>query len=475
MMKLAGRKVEISLLESLLEKDRPEFVAVYGRRRIGKTYLVRQVYARQIVFECSGLHQKAFARQLENFWLALAEANPASKAELPPKSWLQAFAQLKFYLSSLPEEGKKVVFLDEISWFETPRAGFLAALDNFWNQYCTKRTDIILVICGSAASWIINKVINDRGGLHNRITKHIQLMPLTLNETREFLEMNSVKWAPKDIAQLYMCVGGVPFYLMDITRGKSVPQVLDDLFFAPQAKLKNEFQNLYAALFKNSSLHEKVVLALASKNRGMTRTEIVKSTGISSGGGLSLVLEELVACGFVKQIFPILKSKEDALFRLMDEFTLFYYKFLHNLRSNSSWLQMAAGPAFKIWSGYAFENLCFKHTSQIKKALGIHGVISNEYSWRLKASATLAGAQIDFIIDRADNCINILELKFHDAKFEVTKTYAAQLLEKAHLFKTVTQTKKNVFITLLTVMGARKNEHYLSAVTNELVIDDLFV
>lgn len=465
-MKIAGRSQEISILQELLQKDNAEFVAVYGRRRIGKTYLVRQVYENHIVFECSGLHQREFTQQLENFWLTLTEVD--KKPKPMPKTWLQAFAQLKTYISELGE-GKKVIFLDEIPWFETPRSGFLAALDNFWNQFCTKRNDIILVICGSAASWIISKVINDRGGLHNRITKHIQLMPFTLAETKEYLAMQRISLTFRDIAQLYMCVGGIPFYLKDLKAGQSVPQILNELFFGPQAALKNEFSNLYASLFKNSHGHETIVKALATKNKGLTRNEIVQATGIKSGGGLSGLLEELIQCGFVKQLFPIQKTKDDALFRLVDEYTLFYFKFLQNNKSNSSWLHLSNKQTYKIWSGFAFENLCFKHIYQIKKALGINGIVSNEYSWTLKGEA-----QIDLLIDRDDNCINLLEIKYYDGPYEITKGYVAQLQEKVAVFKQSTRTKKNLFVTLLTVFGTKKNEHYLSNITNEIVIEDLF-
>lgn len=473
-MNIVGRKSEIAVLQSLLTKPRPEFVAVYGRRRVGKTYLVREVYAGHIVFECSGLHKKSYAKQLENFWTALTETHPAAKQEQQPGSWLQAFSQLKSYLNQLPEGGKKVVFLDEVSWFETPRSGFLAALDNFWNQYCTKRSDIVLVICGSAASWIIQKVVNDRGGLHNRITRHVQLMPFTLRETREFLEKEGVRLHDRDVLQLYMSVGGVPYYLTDLTPGRSVPQLLDDLFFGHSARLKNEYRNLYAALFKNNALHERVVAALASKNIGMTRSQIVAVTGIPSGGGLTTVLEELIACGFVRQVFPVLKSKEDALYRLVDEFTLFYHRFLLHQKGNTSWLQVCASPAYHAWSGYAFESVCLKHIPQIKQALGITGIISNEYSWQMKGDAENPGTQIDLLIDRSDNCINLMEVKFHDSEFEMSKAYAAQLQSKANIFKEKTRTQKNVFITLLTAAGTRKNEHYLSVVTNALELSDLF-
>ncbi len=473
-MELIGRVEEVALLKSLLDKDESEFVAVYGRRRIGKTYLVRQVYANQIVFECSGLHQKDMAQQLENFWLTLAEQNKTGGPILPPKTWLQAFSQLRAYLAGLPAGGKKVIFLDEISWFETPRSGFLAALDNFWNQFCSKREDVILVICGSAASWIIQKIINDRGGLHNRITQHVRLMPFRLGEMKAFLEARNVQLSYKDIAQLYMCVGGIPFYIKDLRPGKSVAQILDELLLGSGARLKDEFPNLYAAIFKHNQGHETVVQALAQKNKGMTRNEIIKSTGMKSGGGLTVVLDELFQCGFIQRIYPFSKVSEDCLYRLVDEFSLFYFRFLHNRKGTDSWQQITATQSFKNWSGYAFENVCFKHVYQIKKALGIHGIVSNEYSWAQKGSTKMPGAQIDFIIDRSDNCINLLELKFHNTEFEVTKDYASHLREKAEVFKQHARTRKNVFLTLLTVFGAKRNEHFLATIAQDLTLDVLF-
>jgi uncharacterized protein len=472
-MKIAGRKDEIKILLDTIQKEDSAFLAIYGRRRIGKTYLIREVYKEQIVFECSGLHQKDFSQQLENFWLTLIETNPKEKPSLP-KTWLQAFSLLKSYIKGLENTQKKVIFLDEIAWFETPKSGFIAALDNFWNQFCSKRNDIVLVICGSAASWIINKIINDTGGLHNRITRRIQLMPFTLKETKEYLEMNHIRLVNKDIVQLYMSVGGIPFYLKDIESGQSIAQILDSLFFSPQATLKNEFSNLYASLFKNSEVHVSIVEALAKKNKGLTRKEIIETTGIKSGGGLTNSLQELIECGFVKIILPINKTKEDSLYRLVDEYSIFYYKFLENSKTNNSWLQFSNKPVYKIWMGYAFENLCFKHIYQIKKGLGINGIISNEYSWIQKGTKEEKGTQIDFIIDRDDNCVNLLELKFYDSVFEITKNYAEQLREKVSIFREKSQMKKNIFVTLVTAKGAKRNEYYLSVITNELSIDTLF-
>ncbi|MEZ4988679.1 MAG: ATP-binding protein [Saprospiraceae bacterium] len=473
-MNIAGRQAEIATLQDLLKKNRSEFLAVYGRRRVGKTFIVREVYKKNIVFECSGLHQKEFSQQLENFWLTLHEYSPNSRLAPSPKTWLQAFSLLKAYLNTLKGEEKKVIFLDEIPWFETPKSGFLAALDNFWNQYCTKRDDIILVICGSAASWIINKVINDTGGLHNRVTKHLQLMPFTLSETKSFLALQGVRLTNKDIALLYMCIGGIPFYLRDIEPGQSVPQILDSMFFAPQATLRHEFQNLYAALFKNSAHHEAVVGALSKKSKGLTRAEIIAATQINSGGALTMTIRELIECGFVKQIFPVHKTKEESLFRLMDEFTLFYFKFLSGTKANNSWLLLANQAAFKSWSGYAFENLAIRHAFAIKKALGIHGVITNEYAWQKKKDDQSAGVQIDFIIDRADNCINLLEMKFYQNEYEMTEKDADSIRKKIQVFQQQTNTHKNIFPTLLTVFGAVKNKHYLSIISHQLSVEDLF-
>ena len=473
-MEIAGRQEEIALLQSLLEKRKSSFVAVYGRRRIGKTYLIRQVYQENMFFECSGVNGKEMSEQLENFWRVLNELSRFTQPTVPPKTWIEAFYQLRAYLNTLPEETKKVIFLDELPWFDTPRSNFLAALDIFWNMYCTKRKDIILVICGSAASWIIDKVINDTGGLHNRLTNRIQLMPFTLKETKDFFALNNVKMPLRDIAQIYMSVGGIPFYLTDIQNGYSVPQILDQLFFGKQAVLKNEFQNLYASLFKNNTVHETVVEALASKNKGLTRNEIIEVSGLKSGGTLSTVLEELIQCGFVQQIRPFSKIKEDYLYRLIDEYSLFYFKFLKNGDTNNSWQLLMNEPAYRTWSGYAFENLCFKHTPQIKTAFGISGVITNEYSWSLKGNAERTGAQIDLVIDRADNVINVIEAKFYNTEFEVTRDYERELRNKVATFTNQTKTKKSVFLTMISVFGVKKNEHYLSIVTNQLTIEDLF-
>jgi AAA+ ATPase superfamily predicted ATPase len=470
-MEIIGREREKIILDKLVQDDESHFLAVYGRRRIGKTYLIRQYFAKQMVFEVSGLNEKDKDQQLENFWITQYDFEKSKREK--STTWLQAFQNLKDYVSTIKGNKKKVIFLDEIAWFETPKSGFLAALDKFWNQFCSKRSDIILVICGSAASWIIKKVVNNKGGLHNRLTCQIQLQAFDVQETKKYLLKKGIKLVDADLVKLYMCIGGIPYYLRYFEKGNSVDQFINQLFFDENAHLKNEFANLYASLFKNHESHVSVVKALSLKNKGLTRNEILKATKLTSGGGFTKVLTELIVCGFVKEIAPIGFKKEEVLYRLMDEFTVFYFKFLATLKKKSTWLQFANSQVVKIWQGYSFENFILKHINLVKKQLGISGILSNEYSWFFKGNTIDQGTQIDFVIDRADNCINIIEVKFHNTTFEITKDYHKTLLNKKELFIEKTKTKKNVFVTMISLNGVKVNEYYLSAVNNQINLSQM--
>lgn len=466
-MEVVGRTEEKKIFKDLIISDKSQFLAVYGRRRIGKTYLIRNAFEKNIVFELTGLHETNLHQQLENFNASFKNAN----YEIP-KSWIQAFKQLGSHIDKIRNKTKKVIFIDEIPWIDTPKSGFLGAFANFWNNYCSKRTDVILVICGSATTWIINKIINDKGGLHNRLTRTIKLEPFTLAETHEFLKSKKIDLAPRDLAQLYMCIGGVPYYMSEIKRGLSLAQILDQLFFSSQAILKFEFENLYAALFLNHEKHLTVVKALTKKNSGLTRQEIINTSKIESGGAISTILEELETCGFIEKYKPIDKEKEDCIYRLMDEYTLFYYKFLHKKTQILNGQSLVNSQAFRIWSGIAFESLCMRHHQQIAKALGFSGILYNIYSFVAKTD-TYKGAQIDLIFDRADNVINILEAKFHNDTYIMTKAEAQIIENKKNAYLNKTKSRKTIFTTLITLNGSEKNQHHLSVITNELQFQDL--
>ena len=470
---LVGRKEEIEDLEHAYNSDSSEFVAMYGRRRIGKTYLIKTLFRDEICFELTGIKDASQAEQLEGFHEAIKKCGPEAAQNKKPRNWSKAFIQLQAYISSIKSKKKKVIFLDEVPWLASQKSGFLKALDHFWNSYANWEGNIMLVICGSAASWIINKVINDRGGLHNRITKRIRLMPFTLAETKDFLHSRGVAYNNYQIMQLYMVTGGVPHYLKEIQRGKSVAQNINDLCFKKDGLLKTEFNNLYSALFKNADLHIEVIRALAKKNKGLTRNDIIKYAKLQSGGTVSTVLNELTESGFVEISSPHKNRLKETLYRLTDSYSIFYLKYIEgmNYRIRDVWLHISQSQGYKSWCGFAFENICLQHVDQIAKAMGISGIGYSASSFVNKVIDT--GVQIDLIIDRNDNVINVCEMKFASKEYIITKDYDRELRNKVALFEHITNTNKGVVLTLITPYGLALNA-YAYNVPIKLKADVLF-
>lgn len=471
-----GREKEQDILQKVLVSNEAEMVAIIGRRRIGKTYLIKETYKQHIAFEITGLQNAPLDEQLDNFtyWL---QKTSGSKINLPtPKSWLKAFMMLIDYLETLDLSTKKVVFLDELSWFATHKSGFLRALGFFWNSWAVNQ-NIVIVICGSAASWMIQKVVNHKGGLHNRITKLIFLKPFTLAETKQYLEARNIYFSNYQIIQIYMALGGVPHYLKEIDGTKSAVQNIDSICFGEVGLLRNEFDRLYPSLFENAEKHISIIRGLAKSNQGLTRNNIVKATKLPDNGNLSKVLEELNQSGFITAYQPFGKKKKERLYRLTDEYSLFYLQFIEQKKQDgeSTWQHLSQTQQYKTWAGYAYENICFKHLSQIKKALGISGIYSTSSSFYQKGTAMQKGTQIDLLIDRNDHAINLVEIKFYNDTYTLTKKYAQTLREKRSVFKQITKTKKHLTWLLITTFGLRHNQHSLGLIQNSLTLDDLFV
>jgi len=470
-MNLIGRKNEISILQNALKSNKPELIAVYGRRRIGKTFLVRNVYKNYIQFEFSGINNCSLKQQLNNFYLTLADKNDSFKK---PTDWIEAFHQLNQYISKLTSKKKKVIFIDEFPWLDSRKSNFLSAFDNFWNSYATKRDDLVVVICGSAASYMVKNIIKSKGGLHNRITNKIQLLPFNLFETELLLKKNKVKLTQYDILQVYMAMGGVPYYLEKILPGESVVQAIDRLCFTKDGVLRNEFNNVFASLFDQHDNHEAIIRALASVRKGLTRTEIAKKSKLKSGGTLSKTLTELEESGFIEKYLPY-KGNKDSVYRLTDEYSLFYIKYIENIKPSNKgiWIKMYNQPTYKIWSGFSFETICIKHVEQIKEGLKISGVNSLQGSWIEKNKKN--NAQIDLLIDRDDNIINICEMKFYNTGFILDKKYANEIAKKVDAFCLSTKTKKNIFVTFITSYGLISNKYSKQHVQSELTINHLFI
>ncbi|MEM6700538.1 MAG: ATP-binding protein, partial [Bacteroidota bacterium] len=428
---LVGREEEQRILQKALNSEGAEMVAVIGRRRVGKTFLVESVYKERIVFQITGLQNQPRSKQLRNFQDKLSEyANTSLPVKLPI-DWLEAFQLLRTYLKTIADGTKKVLFFDELPWLATHKSGFLSAFGYFWNTWAAKQ-NLVVVICGSAAAWMIQKVVNNKGGLHNRITKRIYLAPFTLAETATFLESRNIYFDPYQIIQLYMAMGGIPHYLKEVESDKSAVQNIDYICFSKNGLLRDEFLRLYPSLFSNADNHFQVVRALATKRQGLTRKEIAQQSKVADGGGLTKVLEELTYSGFVS-LFPVFgKKKRGKLYRLTDEYSLFYLQFIESQEHQTSavWQHLSQTPQYKSWSGYAFESICLKHIEQIKDALKISGIYSSASSYYRKGNDTQQGVQIDLLLDRNDQVINLFELKFHQEPFVITKSYAAQLRQK---------------------------------------------
>jgi uncharacterized protein len=473
MEKIIGRKEEIAALNALKNSQKSEFVAIYGRRRVGKTFLIRNVFDEPFSFHLTGTANVDLKTQLTNFHTAFVKVNPSKAPKSRPKNWFDAFHRLTLYLETLSTP-KKTIFLDELPWFDTPQSNFISGLEYFWNSWASNRSDVLLVVCGSAASWIINELIGNRGGLHNRLTERIWLQPFSLAETEAFLKSKNGQYDRYQLMELYMVMGGIPYYLDNVQVNRSVAQNIDRLFFTEGGILSNEYAFLYRSLFNDYEKHTTIVEALSQKAKGLTRKEILAVTQLPDGGSTTTILEELAQSGFIKRYLPFGKDKRDALYQLIDPFTLFYMSFVKDslAEGEGAWLTQIDSPKWEAWSGYAFEYLCRYHVKSIKKHLGIGAVYAEISTWRSQAKS--GGAQIDMLIDRKDRIINVCEIKFSTNPFVVTKAYADNLQNKMKVFKAETDTNKTLLLTIISANGVAVNQYSQIYVHDTLDMNALF-
>ena len=469
---MIGRTSEIEELQRLYDSKESEFVAVYGRRRVGKTYLVKETFEGRFAFLHTGLANIETRGQILHFFKSLKAFGYTERR--CPRNWFEAFDALEALLRK-SQMKRKVVFIDELPWMDTSRSDFITALGSFWNEWASARKDVLFIICGSASSWIIKKIFRNRGGLHNRVTARIALRPFTLRECELFARDRELGMTRKDIAECYMALGGIPYYWKALQRGKSLAQNLDMMFFDEMAPLKDEFNDLYSSLFRNAAGYKKIVEVLATRKIGMSRSEIAELTGIHGTGRLSDMLDTLVASGFLRWYRGYGKKKRDGIYQLIDNFTLFHFRFLAPPPTDEHfWSTTLASQTQSVWRGLAFERLCLQHLAQIRRALGVGSIHVEAYGWQFKGNETYPdGVQIDMILERADNVINICELKYSANPFAIDKSYDAELGRKAATFAGVTGTKKALHLTLVTANGLVKNQ-YSSRVQSQVVLDDLF-
>lgn len=463
-MIIIGRKEETHELNRLYLSNSPEFAIVYGRRRVGKTFLVRETLGHAFSFYATGVARGTKDDQLSAFHAALLEYGLPDKYARP-ETWQEAFDLLKIVTERSPHK-RKVLFIDEMPWMDTAKSKFIEALELFWNKWASAREDILLIGCGSAAAWMVKNIIRNRGGLHNRITCKIRLLPFSLRETRDFLLSKRIEWEPRDIAETYMILGGIPYYLNLLDRSLSLAQNVDRLFFKPSALLEDEFENLYSSLFKNASDHKKIIEVLSKRKTGLTREDILTGTRLTDGGTFGIKLDELEQCGFIRKYKAV--GCKGVLYQLTDFYTLFYYKFLNGQRSGDTaqWMHMVLSRTYSTWCGLAFERLCMSEIQVIKSILGISGIATRHYSLQT------AKAQVDMIIERADRVVSLCEMKYYDRPFAMTKKDAEDLDRKICEVKEKTL-RKNIQVVLITPFGISQNKYSVNAIHKCITLNDM--
>lgn len=475
---MVGREKETKELEEIYSSRKAEMVAIYGRRRVGKTYLVDEVFEDRITFRHAGLSPLEaeptglLREQLDHFYKSLQLHG--AECDNKPENWLDAFFMLEKWLQNIDDGTRQVVFLDELPWLDTPRSGFIRAFEGFWNTWGCHRKNLMVIICGSANSWMENELINNHGGLYGRVTHEIKLSPFNLRECEEYYKSKNIPFSRYDVVQSYMIFGGIPYYMEYMERGLSFAQNVDKVFFSKSAELIHEYDRLFESVFKRPEAIKDIVGLLYTRNMGFTRKDIAKKLNVSDGGHLTKDLNALIASDFIVKYVPFGFSKKEEYYKLTDPFCLFYLHFVKNReRSNSRfWQQNTAQPFVAAWRGFAFENVCFNHIDQIKDALGIRDVISSESAWTKKADDE-DGMQIDMLISRKDNVVNMCELKFYSDDFVVDKEYYRTIQRRIEALNTVISRKMSVYSTLITTYGIKRNE-YSGIFIKVITFDDLF-
>lgn len=471
---IIGRENELQLLHEAYQSDYSEFVAVYGRRRVGKTFLIREAFNYKFTFQHSGLANSNKDEQLAEWQTSLEKCG--MKNPKLPKNWREAFSMLDDLIRHSRAK-KKVVFLDELPWMDTQNSNFVSALEHFWNGYASARKDVLLIVCGSATSWIVNKIFKNHGALYNRVTVKIHLHPFTLSECKKYADSLKLKLNQRQVMEGYMIMGGIPFYWSFLRRGFSLAQNIDRMFFGSEADLEDEFEALYASLFKNPNPYIQVVTTLSSTQKGMSRNEIAEICQLPNNGNLSKILKDLEYSGFIRKYQAIGKKSHDSLYQLIDFYTIFYFKFLAENKHNDKnfWTKSQSSNLYLTWCGLTFERVCLLHVDQIKKALSIGGVISSEYSWRSAKTkkSKKKGAQIDLLIDRNDNVIDLCEMKYTIGEYSISQNEEANIINRKARFMEETKTQKAIHTILITTIGLAENEHS-DIIDKTIIMNDLF-
>ncbi len=484
MAKIIGRKEEKAVLQEAFNTERSEFIALYGRRRVGKTFLIKNFFESKncILIYVSGMKDGNLKEQLQNFTQSLERDLLKGLSLKPPSSWMEAFEMLNKLLERFDRNKKIVLFLDEVPWLSTKRSRFLQALDYYWNRFWSHDLRFKLVICGSAASWIIRNVIRNRGGLYNRVTRQMLLESFDLCETKEFLRSNKVKLNHRQILEIYMVTGGVPYYLNHIQAGLSATENISKMAFSKRGILYQDFDHLFESLFDDADQYREIIEIVSQNRYGIEQEEVIrKSRHLERGGGANRKIQDLEEAGLVITFVPYGHKKKGVYVRVIDEYIAFYLRWIDPVKKSAqkliqarrNWLSQRNSPSWQAWSGYAFENICYKHTDQIHEALNLDPS-AIPATWRHDGKLGKEGAQVDLLFDRTDGAVTLCEIKYTEQPFCIDKSYYQQLVRKIDVYKKVTKTQKEIFFAFIASSGLKKSIYSEELVSGLVVLEDLF-
>lgn len=482
---LVGRQAEQEQLNHYMRSPKAEFIAVYGRRRVGKTYLISEnCQHKGFYFELTGIKDASLSTQLSIFAEKYSKTFLNNISIEQPNSWLNAFSILTLELEKIKKNQKIILFFDELPWFASRKSGFLEALDYYWNHTWSRMPNLKLIVCGSAASWMLDNLINAKGGLYNRITHTILVRPFTLNETASYFKAFGYNYSHKQILEIYMILGGIPFYLQQFIKNKSIAENINRICFMEDGILYHEFDRLFKSLFTYADINKNIIQNIAKKPCGISRNELLVATKIKSGGTFNKRIEELRASGFIQIYIPFGKKKKDQYFKLIDEYSAFYLKWIESLKqkqthllSDNYWQNTRKTQSWKSWSGFAFERVCFKHARQIQKALNLYNTPCELSSWQYipKRGSNKVGAQIDMLFNRDDDAITLCEIKYCDNILIFDKKIAREVAQKMAVFEDKAQTQKQLFIAVITTVGMKPNMWSEDLIHNVVTLNDLFI
>lgn len=475
---MTGRKLEQQTLQRALDKKTAQIVVVYGRRRVGKTFLVNEFFHNSYAFKHTAVSpveewgaKGQMQNQLSEFYYSL-KTYGLGKEHKCPKTWSDAFHLLQELLDSKADGSNQVLFIDELPWMDTPRSGFVSAFEHFCNDWCSARKYVKLIVCGSATSWICDEMLESKGGLYDRVTSSIYVRPFTLKECEDYFREEGFHMDRYDIVQAYMAFGGIPYYMSQFREDLSTVQNIDALLFDKDSILYDEFDKLFSSQFSSPEYLKSIITAVAEKRCGLTRDEIVSKTGNSSGGTFSKSLKALEKSRLIVSYKPF--GEKTVKYRISDPFCSFYIHYVKANRAQKNFWQMHYNsPAMNSWLGYAFEEIVFYHIDQVKQALGISGVCTNESAWSVEGTSAQEGIQIDLLIERADRVINICEIKICNDEYAVTAAYARKILTREEYASNYFKNRRSVSSVLITTYGLKRNE-YSGRFQKVITMDDLF-